>query len=139
MLTLYWMLPSMIVSSCIEKFISCCQCKASRQTVMHAAKCLQKYADLYEGFAFYVAFVFGVPQLLSILTIFSCILQGIGSIIYNDSLKLMRASGLFFISSGLILNITGLTFFIDNAYKSMNGMTISLKEQLLYERDSFDW
>ena len=77
-------------------------------------------------------------QLLSILTNFSCILQGIGLIIYNDSSKFMRASGLFFISSGLILNITGLTFFIDNAYKSMNGMTISLKKQLLYERDCFE-
>ena len=85
-----------------------------------------------------VPFVFGVSQLLSILTLFSWISQGIGSVIYNDCLKLMRASGLFCISSGLILNIIGLTFILDSANKSMKGITKLLEEQLLYEEDSFE-
>ena len=138
MVSLYWMLPTLIVSSCIEEFVSLSERKASRPPLMYAEKCLKIYLDLYKGFQIYFVFVFGVSQLLSILTLFSCISQGIGSLINNDGLKFLRASGLFCISSGLILNITGVTFILDSAYNSMKGISKSVEDHLMYEKDTFE-
>jgi hypothetical protein len=134
MVTITWILPSLIVASCIQKFISPSQHKASQQPITNAEKCLNKYADLYKGFGSYFMFVLEVSQLLSILTLSSCILQVIGSLINNEGLKFMYAAGLFCISSGLILNITGLTFILDSAYISMKGITTNLEDQLLHKK-----
>ena len=76
--------------------------------------------------------------MLSILTLFSCISQGIGSLINNDGLKFLRASGLFCISSGLILNITGVTFILYSAYNIMKGISKSVEDHLMYEKDTFE-
>jgi hypothetical protein len=79
-----------------------------------------------------------VSELLSILALSSCVSQGIGSLINNDGLKFMLASGLFCISSGLILNITGVTFILDSAYISMKGITKIVEDQLLHKKDTFE-
>jgi hypothetical protein len=57
MVTMSWMLPSLIVSSCIQKFVHLSQHKASQQPITDAKKCLKKYADLYKGFGSYFVFV----------------------------------------------------------------------------------
>ena len=47
MISLSWMLPSLILSSCKEKFISLCEHKAFTDSILHSAKCLKKYSDLF--------------------------------------------------------------------------------------------
>ena len=118
---LYWILPILLVSSWMEKFISLCESNARGKEIPRARRCIELYSAFQEGFGSFFFFVFSVTQLLSIFTLFLTISQSIGS---DDtfSVKLLYSLGNLVVMSGFILNITGLTFILETGYISLIGL-----------------
>jgi hypothetical protein len=131
---LYWILPILLVSSWMEKFISICESNDKGKEIPRARRCIELYTAFQEGFGTFFFFVFSVTQLLSIFTLFLTISQSIGS---DDTLavKLLHSLGNLVVTSGLILNITGLTFILETGYKSLTGLAKPLQEQLIQQMD----
>ena len=118
----------------MEKFVSLCETKDRGKEIPRARRCIELYSAFQEGFGTFFFFVFSVTQLLSIFTLFLTISQSIGS---DDPLlvKLLYSFGNLVVTSGLILNITGLTFILETGYTSLIGLTKPLQEKLLQQMD----
>ena len=106
---LYLILPTMLVSSWMEKCVSLCECTAVGKEVPRARRCIELYLAFQKGFGTLFLYVFCVTQLLSVFTLFLIVSHSNGSA-YTLSSKILYSFGNLLITSGLILNIAGLTF-----------------------------
>ena len=133
--TLCWLIPCLLVSAFMEKFISICKEKSSKNCVEHAQFCLDLYSDIQTGFGSFFLCVFSITQLFLIFTIFLAIAWPTGS---NGIIpvRMMYSFGVFFVISALMSNIIGLTLILDDGFKSLKGLTKSLQEQLTDEQDA---
>ena len=61
---LYFVVPILIISAYMEKFISMCKVKAPGKEIQQARRCLEIYEAFESGFGPFFCFVFGVTQLL---------------------------------------------------------------------------
>ena len=75
--------------------------------------------------------MFGVTQVYVIFSMFLTISQIIGG---NGTVldKLIYSVGNFSVSSGLMLNIAGLTFVLDGGHKCLKDLANTLQDLLLY-------
>ena len=129
--TSYWVVPALLVSALMDKFIFLCECRAVGKELAHAKRCLELYSAFDCGFGLFFFFVFGVSQVFVIFTLYLTISGPIessssvfGIIIYS--------SGQLLASCGLMLNIAGLTFSLDAGHKSLKGLANVLQDQLVH-------
>ena len=78
-LNFYWVIPVLLVSSWMEKFICLSEGRAIRKEVLCAKRCLKLYSDFERGFGLFFFFVFGVTQVYVIFSMFLTISKIIGA------------------------------------------------------------
>ena len=131
---LYLILPTMLVSSWMEKFVSLCEYENDGKEVPRARRCIELYLAFQKGFGTFFLYVFSVTQLLSVFTLFLTVSHSIGSA-YTLSTTILYSFGNLLITSGLILNIAGLTFTLEIGHKSLLDLAKPLQEQLIPQMD----
>ena len=135
-LSFTWLLPPLIVSSLMQKFVSLCfEEKQDGNAILHAENCLKKYITMKNGFGCYFLLFYNVTQFLTIFALFLTISHGLGSAINKDVWKLINAGSHLCFSIGLILNSFGFTFTLESAFESLLAIRKDLKVQLISEKD----
>ena len=131
------MVPALIVSSWMEKFIALCKNTPKGSDVDHAKRCLQLYSDVDKGFGLLFLFSFGMSQVFIIFSLFLSISQAIGSNASGWD-KAVISFGYLFISFGILLNIVSLTLVLDAAHKSLKELAKDLQDNALNVSDGFE-
>ena len=128
--SLYWLIPTLLLSTWVEKFIFLCKSEASEEKIKHARKCIEFYTAIESGFGTFFCFVYGVTQVLLIFAFFVAISRALGG---NEPLtvKVVASLGTLLVCSGLMLNIAALTFVLEEAYKCVTSLVKPLQDQLL--------
>ena len=127
-----WMVPSLIFSAWMDKFILLCNKKSflNMKIFEHTKFCLSLYLDIGSGFGFFFLHVFDVTQCMSIVSLFIVISWPMSPEGFILS-RVFYSSGVLCMSIGLILNIVTLTFKLDAGYQAMRSMAKPLQEYLV--------
>ena len=125
--SLYWMVPLLLLSTWMEKFILLCNLKILGKEIQHTRKCMEMYRSFQSGFGTFFCFLFGVTQLLLIISLFMAITRALGSI-ETLPVKLAISLGFVSVSCGLFLNIAALTLIMDTAYAALRSLIKSLHD-----------
>jgi hypothetical protein len=135
-LMVFWIVPILIISSLMEKFINICE-EAAGKEVSQTKKCVNNYSAMVNGFGLFLIFNFCISQVFIIFTLFLVIFHLIGS----DG-NLMERVVLSFTdlltASSLILNITALTLTLDTTYTTLRGLASYLQDQLLLASNGYE-
>ena len=128
--SLYWLIPTLLLSTWVEKFIFLCESEAKEEKMKHARKCVDLYTAIESGFGTFFCFLYGVTQLLLIFAFFVVISRALGG---NEPLavKVVSSLGTLLVCSGFMLNIAALTFVLEEAYKCVTSIAKPLQNQLL--------
>ena len=133
LINLCWMVPLILVSSWMEKFIKLCQEPDIENHVSHSKYCLGLYCDIQEGFGAFFLFVFSLTQFFVIVSLYLA-LPIVTSLFEGFWLDpFVYATGMLSVSVALIINIVDLAFLLEKVSMSVKGLARPLRELLVLE------
>ena len=134
--TLCWMIPLVLVSVWIEKFIKYCSERDIDKPANHSIECLERFSAFHDGFRMYYYVVYRLSQFFMILalTLFYKYFV-VSELAHNfEWEKTIYPTGTIFFSIALILNVCGLTSNFGDLNTAIKELIIPLKEELVYEK-----
>ena len=133
LVVLCWIVPLLLVSTWMEKFIRLCKEDEIENYVAHSKICLDLYKTIQTVFGTFFFFVFSLSQSFVIFALFLS-LSTVPRLSKEFGLKeVIYPAGMFCVSLALILNVVVLAFLLQNVNEGLKGLVKPLREELVVE------
>ena len=141
-ITLCWMIPLLIVSAWMEKFIKSCKSNHMEKHANHSKECVKNFSDFQDRVKTYFLFVYRLSQFFVIFALFLAYtpIRVTDEFSVTDRLSttiiiaLLYSTGMVLVSISLVLNVLCLTRTLENLNKAMKDLAAPLREELVHEQ-----
>ena len=135
--TLCWMIPLVLVSVWIEKFIKYCSERDIDKPANHSIECLERFSAFHDGSRMYFYAVYRISQFFMILalTLFYTYSIWVAELAEHFDWRLtIYPAGTILFSIALILNVFGLTSILEKMNIAIKELNKPLKKELVHEK-----